>query len=290
MDQIGKRSRRRVNWRLLIPLLTISGIVSLSAHVLILYAGIPFPRGFPRVGWPAFADLVVELFGIILLYTFADRLFAGKSWFARWMLLFLLVSTLQERLLRAPIIDTFATTAFRYSVLADSKALIAIFLASAVIAASDRYLRSRWYQVALSFGLAAVLVFLIAPPVNATYAHLLDRFDYLNHPGLYNFPYPWQLNVPAYITFIEPTIAAAIIYSLVRDRLSTRPLVNLLEFALLVGAIRYSLLDPFIYPFVTNKMTRAIAMVSEGQFFFEAITLGVTVGASCRFAIRDAIN
>ena len=280
------QSRMRVNWSLLIPLLLISGVVSLSAHVFILYAGIPFPSGYPHVGWVPCADLIVQLFGMILLYTHAGRLFTGKPWFARCMLLFVLVATLQERLLRAPLVDTFATTAFRYSVLTDSKALIAVFLASTVIAALDRRLQSRRYQVALSFSLAAVLVFLVAPVVNAWYAHLLNHFDHLSHPGIYNFPYPWQLNVPAYITFIEPTVSAAIIYSLVRESLPEKTFANLFQFALLIAAIRYAILGPFIYPFVTSKLTPVIAVASKGQFLLEALTLGVTVGASCRAAIR----
>ena len=285
-----RSSRTRVNWTLLLPLLILSGILSLSAHVLILYSGIPFPGDYPHLGWVPFADLAVQLFAMTLLYRLAYPSFEGKRWFARSTLLFLLVATVQERLLRAPLIDTFATTAFRYSVLTDSKALIAVFLASTAIAFLDKHLTSRWVQAALSLSLAGVLVFLVAPLVNAGYAHLLARFDYLSHPGLYTFPYPWQLNVPAYITFIEPTVSAAIIYSLVRRRLAKQVIPNLLEFALLMAAIRYALLGPLLYPLVTHKLTRTLAVASKGQFLLEALTLGVTVGASCRIAVRDAAS
>ncbi len=287
MENTYEHVRKRINWALLIPLLIVSGVVSLSAHVLTLYSGVPFPTGYPHTGVPRYLDFIVELLGIMFLYSLTRDLFVGKSLFVRWMLLFLLTTTLQERLLRAPLVDTFATTAFRYSVLKDSKALWGVLIATVVIAALDRRLESFRNKLMLALGLSAVLVFLVAPVIDIAYVNLLNHFSYLDRPGLYNFPYPWQLNLPAYILFIEPTVSAAFIYMFAQRYLPKSPTVNILGFALLVAAVRYDILGPFIYPFFAKDLTLPVAMMSRGQFLFEAVTLGVTVAASCRLAVKS---
>ena len=239
---------------------------------------------YPHGGWALCFDLVIELIGICFLYESLRTVMPDQCWVKYFFILFLLTSTVQERLIRAPLVDTAATSAFRFSVLSDSKALIGLLMACAVITAFGAQLHRWRSRLTLSLCLGAFLAFVIAPPVNALYVRLLSHFNYLSHPGLYTFPYPWQLNFPAYLLFIEPTISCAVIYTIVRSQLSKKALLNLLQFALLLSAIRYALLGPFIYPFLTKQLAPWVAVSSKGQFLLEATVLGLTVGASCRIA------
>ena len=103
---------------------------------------------------------------------------------------------------------------------------------------------------------------------------MLTRFAHLNHEEVYKAPYGWQVEVPAYITYVEPVAACFMIAALVWNRLANNLPMRTLQFALLVLIISTRLILPFVYIFY-SQFSPSIALLSMGQFFLEALTLAI---------------
>jgi len=107
---------------------------------------------------------------------------------------------------------------------------------------------------------------------------MLDHFSYLSHAVVYTAPYGWNVEIPAYLTFIEPVIACFVIVYNVWNNLSSRPWIRSLQFIVLIMAIRGVLLSPFINVFYAD-LPPLTAIASMGQFSLEGLTLAaLTVG------------
>jgi hypothetical protein len=74
----------------------------------------------------------------------------------------------------------------------------------------------------------------------------------LSHDDVYLPPYGWHVQIPAYLTFIEPVIACLIIYANVEQNLSRRSPIRYLQFILLIMMVRRVLISPFIYIFYSH--------------------------------------
>jgi hypothetical protein len=95
--------------------------------------------------------------------------------------------------------------------------------------------------------------------------------------------------IPAYLTYVEPVIAALLIAALVWDNLSSRAPLRILQFTLLLLLIRHHLFALAIYPFYTKASTTT-ALLSMGQFTLETITLSLMTTLTWRFATQPTIE
>ncbi len=57
------------------------------------------------------------------------------------------------------------------------------------------------------------------------------------------------VEVPAYLTYAEPVLAAFVVVALVWDRLSTRPVLRVAQFVLLLMVMDLSFFRPLVYGF-----------------------------------------
>ncbi len=88
-------------------------MVALSVHVVMLQVlNVPYPSGYPTSGWPVFCNLALTAFALTYFYLLSMDDFALP---ARCLLLFVLAAMLREALIRLPVMNGFATTAWRYS-------------------------------------------------------------------------------------------------------------------------------------------------------------------------------
>jgi len=105
------------------------------------------------------------------------------------------------------------------------------------------------------------------------------------HPNWCELPYGWNVNLPAYASFLEPALAAFAMAALAWDGLSPRSTRRLLEFTLLVMLIRRQVIAAFVY-MAYSDLPPWSGLAAMGQFTLEALALGLLTGLSWRWARR----
>jgi len=256
----------------------LTGFLALSVHVLMLNVlNVPYPDKFPRFGPHAFVNSVLITLGLVYLH---DLWFRGKTktWPIRFVILFITYTMLRELLFRLPIMESVCTTAWAFSVLDTSWRLVNAFILCALVVLCSTTLTTLPRKIFASLILAAIISFITEPMVELFSDKMLDHFSYLSHAVVYTAPYGWNVEIPAYLTFIEPVIACFVIVYNVWNNLSSRPWIRSLQFIVLIMAIRGVLLSPFINVFYAD-LPPLTAIASMGQFSLEGLTLAaLTVG------------
>ena len=190
---------------------------------------------------------------------------------------------LQEMFFRAPIMDSVVTTAWTFSFLSNLPSLIPWLILATLIVALAPYLKSLWLQLLASLALYAAVFLALKPLITRVATTVLTHFSYLAHDEVYGQPYGAHVLVPAYLTYAEPVIACIFIAALLWNQLAPRLPLRLLQFTLIILAIKHVLFAPFIFVFYA-KMPHPTALLSMGQFTLEAITLAVLGGLTWQYS------
>ncbi len=274
---------QEVRWPRAVAGIVLSCMAGLSVHVIMLQvAHVPYPTGYPITGWPILCGVTLSAFALLWFCQLtADRL-ATLSFPTRVLLIALLASMLREAM-RVTILDGVVTTAWRYSFVSDlPRFLVPFFLACLAVAAAP-HLRGPAARLVGALSIGVITTYVFVPVLSSLLGHILQTIRYLSHDEIYRVPYGWHVEVPAYITFLEPTIAAFLLAALVLDRLSSSLSVSTLQFAFLVMAINTSLVRPLLYlPF--SPFPVSLALLSMSQFFFEWLVLSVCIALTWRVA------
>lgn len=266
---------RQITWPKALLGMAITCIVSLSVHVVMLQVlNVPYPADYPTTGWPVFANLALTALALIYFYRLTTDDFARFSLPVRWLLVFILTAMLREALFRLPIMNAIATTAWIYSLVDSLPRLLILFLMSGLVVLAAPWLRQLWQMSLGAMLMASVLYFGAQPLIDKAFGYLLTSIAYLNHEEVYKVPYGWQIELPAYITYMEPVIACFVMVLLVWDRLEGSSFIKICQFTLLVLLINRTFIRPFVYVFY-SKFTPMIALLSMGQFFLEALSLAL---------------
>jgi hypothetical protein len=253
----------------------LTGFLALSVHVVMLsYLMVPYPSDQPTRGWPIYIGLVVTALSLIVLDQLTRELFTGRSWAIRFFVLFVLTVMLRESLFRVWIMEGVSTTAWRFGFVHNLNRLFAPFLVCFFVSLfSSRLVRVPQKLLgALVIGSTAEFVterFLLK-----IHGAWVDSLLYLGHDQVWFFPYNWHIQVPAYLSYAEPTIACFVVLSMIWRRLSANAWLRTAQFVLLVVSITGVLVKEMIYPFVSKAPIR-IAIVGIGQFLLEHSTLAV---------------
>jgi hypothetical protein len=144
-------------------------------------------------------------------------------------------------------------------------------------------------QIVASIALYALVFIACKPLIEHAFAPVINHFSYLAHDEVYGPPYGMHVLIPAYLTYVEPVIAALLIAALVWDNLSSRAPLRILQFTLLLLLIRHHLFALAIYP-LYMKASTTTALLSMGQFTLETITLSLMTTLTWRFATQPTIE
>ena len=275
-------SRQRVVFGMLL-----AGFLALSVHSFMLETlNLPYPDKFPRFGPHAFVNSACITLGLVYLH---NLWFRGKTktWPIRFITLFITYAMLREILFRLPIMDGVCTTAWVFSVLENIWRLVNAFILCALVVLFSPRLTTLPRKILASLILAAIVSFLTEPAVDRLSSNMLDHFSSLSHADVYTVPYGWNVQIPAYLTFVEPAIACFVIIYNVWNKLSSRPWIRSLQFIVLIMAIRGVLLSPFINVFYAGRPPLT-AIASTGQFSLEGLTLAALTVATFIWARQRA--
>ena len=264
-----------VNWPRLIAGLAIAGIAALSVHVVMLQVlQVPFPEDDPPY-WARLLNNAGMVFAVFLFLDLARPVLAGRGFVTRWLLLFALLAMLRETL-RGAVMGAVVTTAWTFS-LVQLLVPLTLWLAIALMCTiAAPVLRPVWSKLLGAVVIAAIALWL-SPIIGGAFSPLLQSLAHLSHPDVYDLPYPWQVMIPAYLTFAEPVIACAVIAYLVWPRLPSPPALRLASFVLLILFMDTMVLRTFVFSFYIEAPI-GIALLSESQFLLEFLTLATLTG------------
>jgi len=274
----------RLPWPTMIGGGIVTGFLSLGVHILMLQGlGIPFPG---RVGVPAWASLLnVALAVAALMYLDAllrEQTMLRLPW-RRWLVLAALYATLKEAL-RGNIMNAVVTTAWTFSAAQTiSPVLYSLVLAGLVVLVGPRASKPALRLVAAAV-IALVMSFAVKPTVGAMLSPLMSAIAHLDHADVYPFPYGWHVMIWAYLTYAEPVIAAFVTAALVWPQLRGRR-GTIVKFTVMIAAIKGAILPTFLFS-QFDKAGPAVGMLSESQFLFEALLLGLLAGATWTWVDR----
>jgi len=262
--------------------IVVTTILSLSIHILMLdVLGIAHPN---NSNVPALAIVFNEALSVtatIAFYRIAQNAFDGFPLIARCLLLTGIYSMLGEVLLRNFIMSVVVSHDWIYSFVENLPRPVENLIVCSLIVVAAPYLKAPWKMVTAGFAIAAIAVFAIYPPINHLFERLVASIEYLDTGNLYNPPYGWRVDVPSYLTFLEPVSASFAIAAVTLNKLSSHPWWRMFQFAFLVMAIKGSIVPVLLYSFY-QRLELPAAILSESQFTLEIISMGMLTAIGWR--------
>jgi hypothetical protein len=270
-------------WLFLLLSAVLIAPLSLFVHDFMLETlKVPYPTTIDLPMAVDVLDAVVRFFALAAMCLLARPRLQGLSRTSAALCVGLLLIMLNETV-RVFLIESAIIGNGWYSALDNAPRAISWFAggcAVAWMALGDQRRRN----VALVLILIAVLMVLALHPALDALGTSLKHS--LPEPSpLYTDPYPFNINVLIYTTFVEPTIAAFVLVSFCWPALRGRPLSRMLAFAALLLLVRGRVVGLFVESFWV-KLPLPQAFLSESQFFLETLTLGLLVALAWHYAMR----
>ncbi len=271
------------------------GVIAVAAPLITVFAEgvhdvmldhlhIPYPEETAVPGWAVYANVTLSTFAYLVFYRLAGPFLSKYRLVARCLLLGLVYLMLRETL-RIMVINGFLTDSYGFNVIATLPRIILFLLTASLIAVAAPRLRGLPASVFGSAAIAAIVLFAAKPGIKAAFAPLLASLARFDLPERYAAPYAWQPLAVIYASFIEAVIATFVIAALAWARLPGTGIRRLLLFAVLVMAMKQSILPTLLFSFWL-RMPLPQAILSESQFGLETLALAILVGVTWRIAQR----
>jgi hypothetical protein len=275
-----------VIWPRLAVCIALTTVLSLSVHVVMLdVLGIDHPsiEGVPRLA--TWMNEVLSVTATLVFYRLGLPAFQRLPALHRGLLLTVIYAMLNEALLRSFIMDVVVSHDWIYCLVENmARPLEYLAICSLIVFAAPR-LKSAPAVAAGGIVITALALSAIDPPIDRAFGSLVASLEFLDTGNIYNPPYGWQVDVPSYLTFLEPVIASYAIAALVWKRLSRNPAQRLGQFVLVVLSMKGSIVPLLIYSFYQDRPLPA-AMLSESQFALEILVMAILTSLGWRYGTR----
>lgn len=275
--------RNRSFWLILGLGLLAATLIPIGIHTVLLDdLGVPYPSAFPHSGVAILPDQVLLMVGIIALDSALRRL-KNVSLAGRLALLLLTVTAINQALLRLPIMRNVVSTKWTIYPFIDNIPEVARLGAMVVGAiAINLTLRRSGLKIMAAIATAAIVDLWFSPLLQRAFAGIQASNVAREGDQLYTVPYDWHVDVPSYLTFIEPAAAALVMAVALRRSDVQRWTSFAVLFAIQGGPLFRVLLNPFY-----TSSGLAMAVLSEAQFTFQALALAlIAVETSRRLGKR----
>jgi hypothetical protein len=275
-----------INWARLAIGAVFTAVCALSVHAIMLQGlDIPVPDMSVLKSGGRYPIQAVAALGLIFLWQLASKRMAGP-WIWKWVALTLMATMLTETLIRGPFMEGYCTTAWTFAFVSNLQPVLSISVTAALVIVVAPKLNSNLLRVIAALVISAFTMFVASPLIGAAMAPLLAAMSNLAPQSEWcTLPYGANVLIPAYLTFAEPVVACFVAAALAWDGLSPARGLRLLQFTLIIVAIKRQLLTPIIYA-VLAKVSFASGLLSDSQFAFEAITLAALTGLAWEWSTR----
>lgn len=277
---------------ILITSIVLTSILALSAHALILgHFSPPVINIDPKLN--TVIGLVIRfatVIGAILIYLLSKKYWENMQPFYRIILFAVLIMALTEQLFRSPIMNIGVGVPWAYQVLSTIPSYVSflalsllIILFLPIISSKNKFNVLKY----IFFAVLATAVFLFIKKItNYFLSPLLAFVPQIDMTKLIHPPYGMNIMIPAYITFLEPTIACFILFYIIKDKLLA---FNTLSKGFLIGGLLI-LIHGGIYSLVQIVCSEGnifYRVFYYGQFLWEYLALGILTAYSFNlFGVR----
>jgi len=282
-------------WLWLITATIVTALISLGVHdVMLTRMGIPFPDTTAVPGWARYVDTAVRLGSLVWFCRLAAPQMGHFSRMRAALLVGVLLVLLSEtlRVLAVGIYLTEGWVAGRWLFLLLDRipgAVMGLFLGAAavLIARARRLTRPAPAGMVILLASGGTMLLLSGMRTAAT---AVQHWFLLTEPvERYQLPYPLHVYSVIYSTFIEPTIATLVLVALVWPSLSGSSFRRVLAFAGLLLLVRGRIVTQFLFSFWI-PLPFGRALLSEGQFCLETLTLALLSGTICYVAVGYGVK
>jgi hypothetical protein len=278
----------RIHWYRFFIGVFITGICALSVHAIMLQVlGAAFPD--LSVVTPSYRFFIraAQTLGLLVLWQYASKT-VDRSFLKQWGLLFLITAMLTEDLVRGPFMAGYCTHAWLFAFVSNIPKLLSLAIVSAIVVAVTPRISGIVRKTVAAVILAAFAIFALNPLIGMAFAPVMQSIANLAPQSEWcTLPYGPNVLIPAYISFVEPTLACMAAGLLTWRQLSTSRGMRFVQFSLIVLAIKNQLLTPFFYAALA-KGSFIAGLTSEGQFVLEALVLALLTGVTMEWSLRRA--
>jgi len=269
----------------LIISIILTSIIALSAHALILlYFNPPVVNINPK--YNQVIGLVIKfamVIGSILIYFLSKDTWKNIKPFYSVILFAVLIMALTEQLFRSPMMEIVTGVPWAYQALSTIPSYVSfltlsllIFLFLPIIARKSQFNLLKYIILA---ALTTAILFFIRKLTNYFLSPLLVLVPQIDMTKLIHPPYGMGVMIPAYITFIEPTIACFILFHLIKNNIGN---FNTLSKGLIIAGLLI-LIHGGIYSLVQIACSEGnifYRVFYYGQFLWEYLALGILTAYS----------
>jgi len=262
--------------------IVLTGMISVSAHALIIqYFQAPNLKIDPflnqAVGYLIrFGMIIAPMF----IYLYSKEYWANIKPFKRIILFTILISALVESL-RGFIMQIVCGTPWTYQILVDLPHYLSFLSISFIVcifvqsASETKHFKLLKYVALTILGIALMSVVKII-----NHALLVPLLAHMPQPlSGPQVPYGANILIPAYITYLEPTIASFIVFYLIKDKLST---YSTMTNGFIMGAIIITIHGGIfsILQIACSTGNIFYRIFYYGQFLWEYLALGLLTAYS----------
>lgn len=269
---------------ILLTCIVLTSVLALSAHALILhYFNAPVFNIDPVFNEVmGFIIQFATVTGSIIIFLLSKKTWRNLKPFYSVILFALLIMALTEQLFRLPIMEVVTGVPRAYQALSTIPYYVSFILLSLLIFLFVPII-SRQHHYLFKYGffaiLTTVILFFIKKLMNYFLSPLLALVPQIDTAKLIHPPYGMNIMIPAYITFLEPTIACFILFYLIKEKLSA---FSTLSKGLIMGGLLI-LLHGGIYSVVQVAASEGnifYRIFYYGQFLWEYLVLGILTASS----------
>ncbi len=261
------------------------GIISVSVHILILqYFQAPELKIGPYLNQLCGLGIrFCTVLGSIFIYLLSKKHWEKIKLPHRVILFAILIMALTESLLRSSMMQIIVGTPWEFQILVAIPSYVGFLTLSFIICffvdAASRRKQFKVLSYVLLAVLATVILILMKNGLQSLLAPLLAHVPQPESSATSQLPYGVDILIPAYITYIEPTVASFIVFYLVKDQLPTR---NATIQGLLLGGI-IIIVHAGIYSVLQIACSEGnifYRIFYYGQFLWEYFALGLLTAYS----------
>jgi hypothetical protein len=275
--------QRRFFWPLLCAGLMLATLLPIGIHTLMLDdLGIAYPSALPHKGWAVVPDHALIVFGMICLCKTLLRA-RQRTTLGRAAFVFFAVAAINQSLFRNPIMRNIVSTKWTIYPFIDNLPNVLRFAAiTFLVLLCIRWMTTTALKVGFSFLIAVAIEFVVNPLLNLGFAGVIAANSSKEGDQLYNVPYDWHVDLPSYLTYIEPAMGAIAVAFIMRHFKVSPSGIALVIFALQGGPL-FRLGFNLFYA----STSWGAALLSEGQFTLEAMCLAILAAVTAVLLSRN---
>lgn len=284
--------KKNYSMALIATTIILTSAIALSAHALILhYFHAPAMNINPKLNeLIGFIIRFATVIGTIMIYLLSRKHWESINPFYSVILFATLIMALTEQFLRSPIMEIVAGVPWEYQMLSTIPTYVGYLSLSFLICMFIPLLSEKreftFFKYIVFAVIATAVIFFIKKITTYIVSPLVALAPQIDPSKLIHPPYGIDIMLPAYITFLEPTIASFIVFYLINDKLTA---FTTFTKGLIMGGL-IIIIHGGIYSIVQIAASEGnipYRIFYYGQFLWEYLVLGVLTAYSFTFLKRS---